>query len=76
MILQLIFDYILQIGRIEESVLLRHFHLRQTGLNALISPLLRRGKIQKTVHQRGGALMPIIYYTCSSRDQIPSISIV
>jgi hypothetical protein len=76
MILQSIFDYISDAGRVEESILLRHFHLRQEGLDALMAPLLKRGRIQKTLHQRGLKLTPIIYYNCPSKTQIPLISIV
>ncbi len=50
MILQSIVDYVSQAGRLEESVLLVHFHLREEGLAALMTPLLKCGKIQKTVH--------------------------
>ncbi|WP_157822322.1 FeoC-like transcriptional regulator [Psychromonas sp. Urea-02u-13] len=76
MILKSICDYVLQAGRVEESLLLKHFHLRQEGLNALMSPLLKRGKIQKTLHQRGEKLTPLVYYSYPSDTQIPSISIV
>lgn len=76
MILQSIFDYVSQEKRVEESVLLSHFHLREEGLNALMAPLLKRGKIQKTLHQRGEKLVPVIYYSCPAITQIPSITIV
>ncbi len=76
MILKSITDYVLQAGRVEESTLLTHFHLRKEGLDALLAPLLKRGKIQKTVHQRGEQLPALIYYSCPSDTQIPSITIV
>ena len=76
MILQAIQDYVKQAGRVEEGALLKHFHLREAGLNALMSPLLKRGKIQKTVHQRGTNLAVLIYYSCPTKIQIPTLSIV
>lgn len=76
MILQSIYEYVEKLGRVEESTLLTHFHLRQEGLNALMAPLLKRGKIQKTLHQRGTKLDPIIYYSCPAKTQIPSLTII
>ncbi|GLS89767.1 hypothetical protein GCM10007916_08340 [Psychromonas marina] len=76
MILQSIYEYVKQTGRIEESALLTHFHLRKEGLDTLLAPLLKRSKIHKTVHQRGENLTPIIYYSCPARQQIASITIV
>ena len=76
MILHSIKEYVMQAGRVEESVLLQHFHLGEAGLGALMAPLLKRGKIQKTVHQRGTKLAPVIYYSCPSKAQIPSLTIV
>ncbi|MCP4320675.1 MAG: hypothetical protein GY951_11690 [Psychromonas sp.] len=76
MILKSITDYVLQAGRVEEPTLLTHFHLRKEGLDALMAPLLKRGKIQKTLHQRGEQLPPIVYYSCPAKTQIPSITIV
>ena len=76
MILQSIYEYVSEAGRVEESTLLTHFHLQQEGLNALMAPLLKRGKIQKTLHQRGEKLSPAIYYSCPSATQIPSMTII
>lgn len=76
MILKSIYEYVLEAGRVEESTLLKHFHLRQEGLNALMAPLLKRGKIQKTLHQRGAKLAPLTYYSCPSTTQIPSMTII
>ena len=76
MILQSIYDYVLQAGRVEESLLLTHFHLRQEGLEPMMSVLLKSGKIQKTLHQRGDKLAARIYYSCPSKAQIPTITIV
>jgi hypothetical protein len=76
MILQSIYEYVKQAGRVEESTLLTHFHLRKEGLDTLIAPLLKRSKIHKTVHQRGKNIAPIIYYSCPEREQIASITIV
>lgn len=76
MILKLITEYVLQARRVKEATLLTHFHLRKEGLDALMDPLLKRGKIQKTVHRRGERLKPVIYYSCPTKLQIPSITIV
>jgi len=76
MILQSILEYVSQQGRIEESALLTHFHLRQEGLAPMIGVLVNLGKIQKTVHQRGGQLAPLVYYSCPLSKQIPAITIV
>jgi len=76
MILKSINDYVLQAGRVEESTLLTHFHLRKEGLDTLLVPLLKRGRIQKTLHQRGEQLSAVIYYSCPEKAQIPSITIV
>lgn len=76
MILQSIYSYVLQAGRVEQSALLAHFHLSEQGLATLMAPLLKCAKIQKTVHQRGEKLAPSIYYSCPAKPQIPSITIV
>ena len=76
MILQSIYNYVLEAGRVEESALLAHFHLRKEGLDTLLLPLLKRSKLHKTVHQRGANIAPIIYYSCPAKHQIASISIV
>lgn len=76
MILQSIYEYVKKSGRTEESDLLAHFHLRKEGLDTLIAPLLKCSKLHKTVHQRGESLTPIVYYSCSIKQQIPSITIV
>lgn len=76
MILKSIYEYVQQAGRVEESALLKHFHLRQAGLDALIAPLMRSGKVQKSVHQRGEQLTPIIYYSTTDKQQIPALTIV
>jgi len=75
-ILQSILEYVSQQGRIEESALLSHFHLRQEGLAPMIGVLVKSGKIQKTVHQRGEQLTPLVFYSCPLSKQIPSISII
>lgn len=76
MILQSIYEYVLQAGRIDQSSLLIHFHLREEGLSALMAPLLKHGKIQKTLHQRGKNLPAVIYYSIPLKTQIPTTSIV
>lgn len=76
MILQSILDYVLQAGRVEESTLLTYFHLRREGLAPMMAVLVKSGKIQKTVHQRGEHLSALIYYSCPAKIQIPTITIV
>ena len=76
MILQSISDYIKNAGRIEETQLLTHFHLRQEGLAPMMAVLLKRGKIQKTINSRGSKLPPEIYYSWSEKQQIPMLTVV
>lgn len=76
MILQSISNYVKQAGRIEEKKLLKHFHLSCEGLAPMMELLLKRGKIQKTVSQRGGKLPPEIFYSWREIAQIPTVSVV
>ncbi len=76
MILQSITDYVKQAGRIEEKKLLKHFHLSCEGLAPMMAVLLKRGKIQKTVNQRGDKLPPEIFYSWSEIAQIPTLTVV
>lgn len=76
MILQSIVDYILKQGRVEEHLLLAHFHLTQEGLAPMMEVLIKSGKIHKTIHSRGEKLSPLIYYRVASDAQIPSVSII
>ena len=76
MILQEIQAYIKEQGRIEEGVLLRHFHLSSEALNPMISPLLKRGKIHRTLSARGEKLEPLVYYSYHKTASIPMVSVV
>lgn len=76
MILQEISDYVKEAGRIEEKKLLKHFHLSSEGLEPMMSVLLKRGKIQKIINQRGGNLPPEIYYSWAETTQIPTLTVV
>ena len=76
MILQEISDYIEEEQRIEEIKLLNHFHLSSEGLEPMMAVLLKRGKIQKTINQRGNRLVPKIYYSWSDRPQIPILTVI
>lgn len=76
MILQAIADYVKQAGRIEEKKLLNHFHLSSEGLAPMMAVLLKRGRIQKTINQRGAKLPPDIYYSWSETAQIPTLTVI
>jgi len=76
MILQSISDYVKQAGRIEERKLLNHFHLSREGLAPMMAVLLKRGKIQKTINQRGDTLPPEIFYSWCEIAQIPTVAVV
>lgn len=76
MILLAMSEYVQNAGRVEEKQLLKHFHLRAEGLAPMMAVLLQRGKIHKTINQRGEKLDPEIYYTCSKKQQIPILTVV
>jgi len=76
MILQEISDYVEDAGRIEEKKLLAHFHLCSEGLEPMMAVLLKRGKIQKTINQRGNRLPPKIYYSWTDTAQIPTLTVI
>jgi len=76
MILQEISDYVEVAGRIEENKLLAHFHLCREGLEPMMAVLLKRGKIQKTINQRGKLLPPKIYYSWTDTAQIPTLTVI
>ena len=76
MILSTISEYVKNAGRVEEKQLLKHFHLRAEGLAPMMAVLLKRGKIQKTINQRGEKLPPEIYYSWSEKQQIPMLTVV
>ncbi|MFT6926323.1 MAG: hypothetical protein ACJAZP_001933 [Psychromonas sp.] len=76
MILSTIAEYVKNAGRVEEKQLLKHFHLRVEGLSPMMAVLLKRGKIQKTINQRGEKLPPEIYYSWSEKQQIPMLTVV
>ena len=58
------------------SKLLKHFHLSSEGLDPMMAVLLKRGKIQKTINQRGKRLPPEIYYSWTETAQIPTLTVV
>jgi len=76
MIIQEIQQYIIYAKRVEETVLLKHFHISQTGIMPMLSILLKRGKIHKTVSQRGKQLDPVIYYSYHPIASIPMMSVL
>ncbi|HEY5716060.1 MAG TPA: FeoC-like transcriptional regulator [Psychromonas sp.] len=76
MILYSIIDYIKNAGRVEEGKLLKHFHISQQGLEPMMAVLLKRGKIKKTINNRGEKLPPEIYYSWSEKQQIPILTVV
>ena len=76
MILQDIAHFIKISKRIEESVLLKHFHLSESSLAPMIAVLLKRGKIHKTVNQRGKNLSPVVYYSYHETASIPVMSLL
>ena len=75
MILQDIAHFIEISKRIEESVLLKHFHLTQSSLAPMISVLLKRGNIQKTVNTCGKNLAVRTYYSFYQKARIPVTTI-
>jgi len=76
MILTALSDYIKDKQRVEESVLLVHFHLQKTGLAPMMEILIRHGHIQKTVHQRGEKLPPQVFYRWHASKMIAMTCIV
>lgn len=76
MILQDIARFIEISKRVEESILLKHFHLSSSSLEPMIAVLLKRGKIHKTVNQRGKNLPPIVYYSYHETATIPMMSVL
>lgn len=76
MILQAIAEYVKSKERIEESALLQHFRLTKEGLSPMISILLQRGKLHKSIHQRGNKLSEQIFYSYSDQLKIPMVSVL
>ncbi|MFT4835411.1 MAG: hypothetical protein ACJAYB_001787 [Psychromonas sp.] len=76
MILSAILDYVKKTGRVEEKQLLKHFHLRVEALSPMMAVLLKRGKIQKTINNRGEKLNPEIYYSCLKKQQISILTVI
>ncbi|MCK5818638.1 MAG: hypothetical protein KAH18_05165 [Psychromonas sp.] len=75
MILQEIAHYIKEEVRVEEGLLLKHFHLTQSSLAPMISVLLKRGNIQKTVNTCGKNLAVRTYYSFYQKARIPVTTI-
>lgn len=76
MILHSLNEYIKKAKRVEQSCLLKHFHLSEEGLAPMIAVLLKRGYIQKTINQRGSKLPPEIYYSYVQIAQIPTLTVI
>jgi hypothetical protein len=76
MILQELTHFIKEADRVEEGVLLKHFHLTQSSLTPMISVLLKRGNIQKTVNARGDNLPASIYYSYHNKASIPVMTMI
>jgi hypothetical protein len=76
MILQEIQQYIIDAKRVEEGVLLKHFHLSREGIAPMMTILLQRGKIHKTVSQRGKKLAPLVYYSYHHVASIPMMTVL
>lgn len=76
MILQDISDFIKMKQRVDESALLKHFHLTESSLSPMIAILLKRGKIQKTVSMRGKNLPPCNYYSYHQTPSIPIMGVI
>lgn len=76
MILQSLSDYVKQQGRVEEKMLLKHFHLSHDAIEPMMAVLLKRGKIQKTINQRGPKLAVEIYYSWHESAQIPTLTVI
>jgi len=76
MILQQIVYFIKTRDRVEEGVLLKHFHLTHSSLAPMISVILKRGNIQKTVNARGDNLPASIYYSYHRKATIPLMTMI
>lgn len=76
MILLDISNYIEEQGRIEEVKLLKQFHLTSEGLEPMMAVLLKRGKIHKTINQRGNRLSPEVFYSWTETAQIPTLTVI
>ena len=76
MILQELAHFIKEADRVEEGVLLKHFHLTESSLAPMISVLLKRGNIQKTVNARGDNLPASIYYSYHQKARLSVRTII
>lgn len=71
MVLQRLSTYIKTQQRVEESALLKAFHLKANGLAPMIEILIRNGHVQKTINDRGNTLPAQVFYTWQDRKVIP-----
>ena len=71
MVLQRLSTYIKSQQRVEESALLKAFHLKANGLAPMIEILIRNGHVQKTINNRGDKLPAQVFYTWQERKVIP-----
>jgi len=76
MILQRITAYIKFHQRVEETLLLKEFHLHKSGLAPMMDVLIKTGKIQKTINTRGAKLSAQIFYTWQTRQVIPMTTLL
>ena len=76
MILQDISDFIKMKQCVDESALLKHFHLTESSLAPMIAILLKRGKIQKTINNRGKNLPAITRYSYHDTASIPVMTML
>jgi len=76
MILTDLLNYIKSKQRVEESVLLAHFHLHKNGLAPMMDVLIQHGHIQKTIHQRGDKLPTQVFYRWQATEMIAMTCIV
>jgi hypothetical protein len=71
MVLQRLSTYIKTQQRVEETTLLKAFHLKANGLAPMIEILIRNGHVQKTINNRGNKLPAQVFYTWQERKVIP-----
>jgi len=63
--------YIQTQQRVDETTLLKHFHLKPNGLAPMVEMLIRSGHVQKTISGRGKRLSAQIFYSWQGNKVIP-----
>lgn len=76
MILKRLSTYIKTQQRIEESALLKAFHLQPNGLAPMIEILIRSGHVQKTINNRGERLPAQVFYSWQEHKVIPMVTLL